>query len=300
MSARVSCVGVAVLDLIYNVERLPVSDDKIVAHSLVESGGGMAANAAAAIARLGGQAAWYGRVGDDALGGDVLSGLAAAGVEVGGARSIPGAQTSHSIVLVDDNGDRVIILFGSDGMPNEAAWLDCGAVTAGDAVLADIRWIDGAVKALTAARMAGIPAIFDADVSKHPGALSAVRSASHAVFSAPGLAGLFDTDDPVEGLRRAASCAPFVAVTLGANGVKWLDGSGAVQAIPSFPVVARETLGAGDVFHGAFALALAEGRNENDSLRFAAAAAAVKCARSGGRATFPTRDEVDKCLMQTF
>ena len=65
MSARVSCVGVAVLDFIYNVERLPSADGKIVAHSLIESGGGMAANAAATIVRLGGHAAWFGRVGGD-------------------------------------------------------------------------------------------------------------------------------------------------------------------------------------------------------------------------------------------
>jgi sulfofructose kinase len=98
MTARVSCVGVAVLDLIYGVERLPGADGKIAAHSFTESGGGMAANAAATIARLGGRAAWFGRVGDDEMGLHTLSGLATEGVDIGNARRVADARTSHSIV----------------------------------------------------------------------------------------------------------------------------------------------------------------------------------------------------------
>lgn len=300
MTARVSCVGVAVLDFIYYVESLPTSDGKIVAHSLKESGGGMAANAASAISRLGGLSSWFGRVGQDAMGETVLSGLSAEGVNVDLVREVPDIQTSHSIILVDGNGDRAVILYGSESMPADSAWLDIAAVTKSDAVLADIRWIEGAIKALNASRISGKPAVLDADISTHPQAISAVQAASHAVFSAPGLAKLFETDDPREGLKRAITCAPFVAVTLGANGVMWLDRHGTVQTIPALPVVARETLGAGDVFHGAFSLALAERRSEQESLKFAAAAAAIKCARSGGRSSYPNRKEVDQCLAQIF
>ena len=89
MTARVSCVGVAVLDFIYYVESLPTSDGKIVAHSLKESGGGMAANAASAISRLGGLSSWFGRVGQDAMGETVLSGLSAEGVNVDLVREVP-------------------------------------------------------------------------------------------------------------------------------------------------------------------------------------------------------------------
>jgi sulfofructose kinase len=63
-----------------------------------------------------------------------------------------------------------------------------------------------------------------------------------------------------------------------------------------FPVAAVDTLGAGDTFHGAFALALAEGCDLLTGMRFAAAAAALKCTRFGGIAGTPTRTEVDAFL----
>jgi sulfofructose kinase len=293
----VACVGVAVLDLIYGVERLPSADGKIRAHSLVESGGGMAANAAAAIARLGGAASWFGRVGADEMGAHVLAGLEAEGVETR-AHRIPDVRTSHSVVLVDRLGDRAIVLYGSDALDADPSWLPVAEIMARRVVLADIRWIPGAIRALTAARTAGRPAILDADTTDDPAALGAVKAASHVIFSRSGLDSLFG-GAPEDALRRAAGHAPFVAVTLGADGVLWLDASGAMRHIPAVPVDARETLGAGDVFHGAFALALAEGRGEEQALRFGAAAAALKCARSGGRASFPYRNEVDAWMLQS-
>lgn len=298
MSARVSCVGVAVLDLVYGVERLPTGDDKIQAHSRIESGGGMAANAAAAVARLGGDARWFGRLGDDSIGGRILDGLRVAGVDTRGARLVPGEESSHSMILIDGAGNRAIILYRSESLPPDASWLPLDDIVAADAVLADIRWIDGAIRALDAARRAGRPAILDADISKDPAAIDAARVATHAVYSSPGLAGIFGTADPAEGLRLAAAHTPFVAVTLGREGVLWRGGDGVLHRIPAFPVAALETLGAGDVFHGAFALGLAEGRPEPDALRFAAAAAAVKCGRAGARDSYPFRHEVETCLIR--
>ena len=87
----------------------------------------------------------------------------------------------------------------------------------------------------------------------------------------------------------------FVAVTDGPNGVSWLE-DGALRHMPAFAVKAIDTLGAGDAFHGAFTLALAEGRDLTDALRFASAAAALKCTQFGGAAGAPRRAEVDEFL----
>ena len=87
----------------------------------------------------------------------------------------------------------------------------------------------------------------------------------------------------------------FLAVTTGAGGVWWLDGS-EIRNQPAFPVEVVDTVGAGDVFHGALALALAERQPEPAALRFASAAAALKCARPGGRAGTPARSEVEELL----
>ncbi|WP_198083443.1 PfkB family carbohydrate kinase [Variovorax sp. E3] len=295
----VSCVGGAVLDVIYRVDQLPSSDTKLVARSRVESGGGMAANAAAAIARLGGNARWIGRVGDDDMANHIVSGLETSGVHVT-ARRICDATSPHSIVLVDQRGDRAIVLYRSTDFDADAQWLPLDMICQANVVLADNRWVAGAVRALDAARARGLPAVLDADISDDPQMILAVKAASHVVFSEQGLAGLFGTADPLEGLKRAAVHAPFVAVTLGGAGVAWLDAERQPQHLRAFPVTARETLGAGDVFHGAFALALAERRTESEALRFAAVTAALKCERTGGRSTFPNRSEVDERLLHTW
>jgi sulfofructose kinase len=170
MSASVACVGVAGLDLIHG---LPNGDRKIIARSFVE-GGGMAANAAAAIARFGGGP--LGLAGDDEMGLHTLSRLAAEGVDIGHVRRIAGARTSHSIVLVDQRGDRAIVLYGSEALDPDAAWLSIGDVLRDEVVLADIRWTNGAIRPLTAARKAGLSAILDAENSGSHEAIDAISA----------------------------------------------------------------------------------------------------------------------------
>ncbi len=85
----------------------------------------------------------------------------------------------------------------------------------------------------------------------------------------------------------------FTAVTAGADGCYWSDGAGhSVSHVAGFKVDAVDTLAAGDVFHGAFAHGLVEGKPMTDIIRFANAAAAIKCARFGGRAGSPHKAEV--------
>ena len=123
-----------------------------------------------------------------------------------------------------------------------------------------------------------------------------VTLATHLVFSAEGLRATTGRDDLGEGLQRiGAHTQAFLAVTDGANDILWHEGR-ALRRLPVFAVDAVDTLAAGDVFHGAFVLALAEGRGELDALRFAAATAAIKCTRFGGGAGAPNRAEVEAFL----
>jgi sulfofructose kinase len=102
--------------------------------------------------------------------------------------------------------------------------------------------------------------------------------------------------DFAAGLRALARhYKGFLAVTSGPDGVTWLDGD-AVRHMAAFKVDAIDTLGAGDTFHGAFTLRLAETGDAVASLRFAAAVAAIKCTRFGGTAGAPTRSEVEEFL----
>ncbi len=99
-----------------------------------------------------------------------------------------------------------------------------------------------------------------------------------------------------KGLAAAAANGAFVCVTDGANDTRFQRGE-ETGRVPTFVVDAVDTLGAGDIWHGAFALALAEGRGEREAIRFAAAAAALKCTAFGGRSAIPTRDQVEHFLM---
>ncbi|NNC92206.1 MAG: sugar kinase, partial [Acidimicrobiia bacterium] len=151
-------------------------------------------------------------------------------------------------------------------------------------------------RALAAAAEAGIPSVFDFDRPMEDGGRGLLALASHVVFSEAALAATGATSDPGDGLLAIREHTDaFLAVTTGAGGAWWLEGSG-VRNQPAFPVEVVDTVGAGDVFHGALALALAEHQPEPAAIRFATAAAALKCSRPGGRAGSPTRAEVDALL----
>jgi sulfofructose kinase len=112
------------------------------------------------------------------------------------------------------------------------------------------------------------------------------------IFSAHGLRDTAGCQDHAEGLRRIVRRTnAYVSVTTGPEGVLWLE-DGRVQHAPAHRVSAVDTLGAGDVYHGAFALALGEGQDAKAAMRFAGAAAALKCTRFGGIAGAPSRAEV--------
>jgi sulfofructose kinase len=295
--ATISCVGIAVHDYLFSMDELPHGGGKHYATGYREVGGGVAANAAAAIAKLGGAARYVGRVGDDRIGDRILADLAALGVDVGGVEQLAGVSSPVSAVLVDGAGERTIINYTSETLFDAGDTERAADVAGVDGVLVDVRWPAGAARALSAAAEAGIPSVFDFDRPMGDGGASLLGLASHVVFSEAALAETAALADPGEGLLLVRERTnAFLAVTTGAGGVWWLDDGLDVRHQPAFAVDVVDTVGAGDVFHGAFALALAERKPEDAALRFAAAAAALKCARPGGRAGAPTRAEVEELL----
>jgi len=119
------------------------------------------------------------------------------------------------------------------------------------------------------------------------------------VFSSEALQSTAGVADDGEALKRIARLTPsFLAGTQGAQGTLWLDEQQNLQQTPAFPVHTVDTLGAGDVFHGAFALAITEQQDLRQALRFASAAAALKCTRFGGAFAAPQRIEVEELLEQ--
>ncbi len=289
---KVVCAGLAVLDLVFEVDTFPTAAGKHFARSLHQVGGGPAANGAVTVARLGGMASFVGAVGDDPTGEAILAGLRADGVDVEHVEIVAGATSPTSAVLVDASGERLIVNH-RDPRLHAAVTFPSAVVDDADAVLADLRWPEGAADALMGARDRGRPAVLDYDSAELDDDRALLASATHIAFAEPALAERTGTDDPAEGLRRIAQeTDAWVAVTRGPDGVVWLEPDGQVARLPAFTVDVVETLGAGDVFHGALALHLAEEHREPEAVRRACAAAALKCARAGGRDGIPSGDDV--------
>lgn len=294
---KIVTAGVAVIDFVFLVDEMPRRAEKYRAREASITGGGCAANAAAAIARLGGEAALSARLGDDQVGDMIVAGLAADGVDCAMVRRFEGRRSSFSSVFVDREGERQIVNFRDQTLSMKADWLAAALPDVFDAALADTRWPDGATALMQAARDRGLPGVLDAEAPIHE-AESAFELASHLAFSAQGLrdwAGHDDLDGAL--ITVAEQTGAFVCVTDGAKGVRWRQGAEAGFE-PSYAIEALDTLGAGDVWHGAFALSLAEGEEISRAIRFANAVAALKCTRAEGRPGYPTRQETEDFMRE--
>jgi sulfofructose kinase len=299
LAPAILCAGIIVLDEVFQVESFPPPDGKVQAKRFFVVNGGCAANAAVAIARLGGRAALAGPLGGpagaDSNGDRVLAALAREQVDCSGCQRVPGMATALSAIFIDARGDRMIVTYRDARIAATTPTDPAGLVASADALLADNRFPDFVRPICAAARARGMTVVLDAD---RPTQVSdeLFRIATHVVFSSECLRATTGLDDLGAALACiAAETGAFLAVTNGADDVLWLEGR-TLRRSPVFAVAAVDTLGAGDVFHGAFTLALAEGRDLAAAMRFAAAAAGLKCTRVGGSAGAPTRDEVDALL----
>ncbi len=291
---KVIAVGLAVMDKIFTVAEMPASPIKVFASSYAEIGGGPAATGSVAVARLGGAVDLWTRVGEDEIGRRIVEELRGWGVAPV-VRPQKGVASNVSGVIVDRHGERMIISFTDPGLDHDPSWLPLDEFSA-DALLADVRWPEGSLLALRRARELGIPTILDADLAPADVLDALLPHADFAIFSEPALARYAATGDRALALAHCrGGCGGVVGVTVGAEGFLWLE-EGRIRQHGGFQVCVVDTLGAGDVFHGAFALAVAEGRGVAEAAAFANAASALKCTRPGGRAGIPTRAEVETLL----
>lgn len=296
--ARILALGITVLDIVLSVDHMPRGDGKYSAKGRIETAGGVATNAARAIARLGGEAVLLSPVGSDFTGRRLAALLEEEGVDVGHLEWRAGPATALSTILVDAYGGRLLVNHSDpdlfDGPPRDLA-RRVGPI---DAVVTDTRWIDGAAAALRLARELRIPAIVDFDRLPETGSGPLLEEASHVLFGRQGLAALTGKSAVDAALLYVASMSgAWIGATDGAAGTSWLE-DGRVRHMPAFPVDAVDTLAAGDVFHGAFALAIAQAMAIEEALRFASAAAAIKCTRFGGASGTPGREEVERFLLE--
>ncbi|MCV9945485.1 MULTISPECIES: sugar kinase [Rhizobium] len=298
---RVLCVGAAVMDTLFRVRSLPTGQGKILPYDMLQIAEGMASSAAFAVARLGGNASLWGAVGNDATGERIIADLSKSGIDTSGMLRVDGARSAVSTILVDDQGERLIVPFYDVGLHETVKPVTRQDVSAFDAVLVDVRWPKLALRTLSAAREAGKPAILDGDVAGDGVIEMLAPAASHIVFSQPAAERLAGTAElvTVVGLLKRKFEHAFISVTAGENGCFWFDDrTGEIVDLAAPKVRAVDTLAAGDIFHGAFALAIAEGMPIEEAMRLSSMAAALKCQVFGGRTGAPTRAEVSDALRE--
>lgn len=297
-SATLICAGMCTIDRTSLIDLVPQLPAKIRARAYTESGGGMAATAAVAAARLNGRVIFWGQVGSDRAADDILHGLRSEGVDASGVRRVVGARSVTSTVIVDASGERLIIPDVDPLLEADPPALPLDRVAEAGAVLCDGRWLGANRMLFARARELNVSTILDIEPSPADIYAHLLPLADHAVFSKLGLADFAGTTDPGAGLaiaRERLGSSPILGVTLGADGAMFLSPDG-LKAFPAPSVIAVDTTGAGDAFHGAYALAIAEGQPLDAAVRFANATAALKCKKLGSRTGLPTRAEVEAML----
>jgi len=294
----VFCVGHASYDITMAVPSHPKADEKIVADAMQLAGGGPAANAAVCVARLGGAAAFCGYLGNDVFGQAHVQELISEGVDISSLKR-GDLATPVSQILAKADGSRSVVNYKATEMIAELDLHDLQACVEKSKVML----FDGHERQISLplcdwAKAHGMITVLDAG-SLHQGTADLMSMVDYVVASEKFARQCCDQrgvmNTPQSALHALSEACDQVVITLGVDGLIWQRG-GEGGAMASFDVDVLDSTGAGDAFHGAFALGLARDMDWLDLLRFASAAGALTCTRLGARCGLPDAAAVD-CLL---
>jgi sulfofructose kinase len=300
--AAILFVGAFTLDVLYTSPNFSKGPGKYLASSRISTASGMATTAASAAARLGAKAALWASVGEDATGQALIKEIEAEGVDCQSVRRVAGGRTATAAIIVDEKGERWVVVDYDPVTQSPPAPDSLPDLDSYQAVMADVRWPEASEYALKTLGGRGRLAVLDMDVAERSILERLAPHASHIVASAIGAEILTGQSDiTAAGCWMARHYGCFVCVTNGGDGAVWVAPDRLEpHHVPSPSVEVRDTNGAGDVFHAAFTLALAEGRTEAYAVQFAHAAAALKCTVVGGRLGAPDRQTTVKLMKETY
>lgn len=299
MKPQLIALGAICSTTIFKVDNIPEAPAKVLANDMRRIVDGMAISAACAFQKLGGQSSVWARVGDDPEARAMRHTLADEGLDVSGLHTLPNTHSSQASVIIDQHGQRLVVPFHDPHVSQDSSWLPVEQLKQAGMLHCDVRWVEGAKHALTAARALGTPTMVDGDMAPVHVLQQLMPLADYAVFSDAGLLAYTGLQDVKQALLQVAErhqgLSRHVGASCGAEGYWWVE-DGQLQHVPAPQVQVVDTLAAGDVFHGAFALALLEGKPVRQAALFACVAASLKCTQFGGRLGCPTRAEVEAYL----
>jgi sugar/nucleoside kinase (ribokinase family) len=292
--------AVAVDDLLY-VDEYPAAERKVRVRHRLRQCGGLTGTALVAAARLGARCGYAGVLGDDELSRFAMDCLQREGVDLSHRVPRPDAVPAYSTIVVDETRHtRTIFSSVAGAIGADPRLPEPDVIRSASVLLVDHHGLEGTLRATRIARDAGRSVV--ADFERNPGSpfSELLALVDHLLVSerfARELSG-----DPNASASELASrlwtpARRTVVITCGAEGGWYRGQSDPVpQHYSAFQVNVLDTTGCGDVFHGAYAAALAEGRDLEQRVRFASAAAALKATERGGQAGCPSRAAVKEFL----
>lgn len=295
----VLALGVTAVDDLLYVAAFPAADCKTQVLSSQRQCGGLAATALVAAARLGARCAYAGALGENALSQFVESTLAREGIDTNYIVRREDAFPAHSTIVVDTSTGTRNIFSHSQGFSGaDETQPDEEIIRAARVLLVDPHGVEGMLRAAKIARENGIPIVADIERLTTPRLGELMDLVDHLILSQDFAALLTGQSTPAAAARALwTSRRAVVIITCGENGCWSLsDEKEEPQWFPAFKIKVVDTTGCGDVFHGAYAGALAQDLDLEKRIRLASSAAAIKATQPGGQKGIPTREELEKFL----
>jgi len=297
---RIVVVGSSNADMIIQLDRIPRPGETVLGGAFSTAAGGKGANQAVAAARAGGQVTFIARVGQDMFGDQAVAGFVRDGINVKHVFRDQTAPSGVALIFVAKDGENSIaVASGANAKLSPADVRRAKAAFTGASVL--VVQLETPLETVQAAAdlaaRAGVRVILNPapaqrlpdELLKRISILTPNETEAELLTGGTG-------EDAAAKLR--ARGVETVILTLGARGALIADNRG-TRWVPGFKVKAVDTTAAGDIFNGALAVALAEGKTMDDAVRFANAAAAISVTRLGAQPSAPTRREIERFLKKT-
>jgi sugar/nucleoside kinase (ribokinase family) len=287
--------AVAVDDLLY-VNSFPAAEGKVRVKRRLRQCGGLTGTALVAAARLGARAAYVGVIGDDPLSEEVVRALREAGVETAFATRRPDARPAHSTIVVDETHHTRTIFSSADGLLGADEFNPpADLIQSARVLLIDHHGMPGSRRAVALAREMGIPVVADFERNGGPGFEPLIEEVGHLIVGQDFAQEWTGQRTPQRACQALWSPnREVVVVTCGAAGC-WYVARESISPdhCPAYEVSVLDTTGCGDVFHGAYAVALSCGHPLLQRLRYASIAAGLKATGRGGQAAIPSKADVE-------
>ena len=303
---RILVVGSSNTDMIIKLDRIPRPGETILGGAFVTAAGGKGANQAVGAARAGGQVTFIARVGRDMFGDQAVAGFVKDGINADYVTRDKTNPSGVALIFVAKDGENSIaVAGGANAKLSPADVRKAKAAFAGASVL--VMQLETPLETVQAAAdlaaKAGVRVILNpAPAQPLPDKLlNRVSILTPNETEAELLTGIAVKDDvsaAAAATKLRARGVRTVIITLGARGAFVATESGE-QLVPGFKVRAVDTTAAGDIFNGALAVALAEGKPLELAVRFANAAAAISVTRLGAQPSAPTRREIERFLKKS-